>query len=101
MTEGVRRSEALTADIQEAILTMQFQDRLSQRIMHIVEATRSMQAELERHLDPLGRSPESARSKAAELLADSYTMHGERMVHATALGESHAAEEVLDDVEIF
>lgn len=103
VTEAGARSEALAGEIGAAVQTMQFQDRLSQRIVHIADALKSMQAAMEAQLDPLGRRPPSeiSQSKAAELLADSYTMHGERSVHAAALGEQVAGEMDSNDVELF
>ncbi len=103
VTEAGARSEALAGEIGAAVQTMQFQDRLSQRIVHIADALKSMQTAMEAQLDPLGRRPPSeiSQSKAAELLADSYTMHGERSVHAAALGEQVAGEMDSNDVELF
>ncbi len=103
VAEAGARSEALAGEIASAVQTMQFQDRLGQRIVHIVEALASMHAAIEGQLDPLGRRPasEAGVSKAAELLSGSYTMHGERSVHATALGEQVAREEESNEVEFF
>ena len=103
VTDAGARSEALAGEIASAVQTMQFQDRLGQRIVHIVEALESMQAAIEAQLDPLGRRPpsETGPSKAAELLSGSYTMAGERSVHAAALGEQMSAEKDSNDVEIF
>jgi methyl-accepting chemotaxis protein len=97
------RSELLAGEIASAVQTMQFQDRLGQRIVHIVEALESMQIAIEEQMDPLGRrsASEIGQSKAAELLSGSYTMAGERSVHAAALGEQTSGEEVFSDVELF
>ncbi len=97
------RSEALAHEIAGAVETMQFQDRVSQRIVHMVEALESMQADLEARLAPLGRRPvsETGKSKGAEMLSVSYTMDGERSVHPAILGKQAAEEPVLNDVEIF
>jgi len=103
VAEAGGRSEALAAEIATAVRTLQFQDRLGQRIVHIVEALESMQSSLQGRLAPLGRRPDSetGQSKAAELLSGTYTMAGERSVHAAALGEQTVEEEVLNDVEFF
>ena len=103
VAEAGGRSEALAGEIAAAVQTMQFQDRLGQRIVHIVEALESMQAELEAPLAPLGRRPvsEISQSKAAGLLSGSYTMAGERSVHAAALGEKPVEEQALNAVEFF
>ncbi len=97
------RSEALAEEIAAAVQTMQFQDRLGQRIGHIVEALQSMHHAIDEQLEPLGRKAPSEirKSKATELLSGSYTMHSERSVHAAALGEKVAAEHEQIDVEFF
>jgi methyl-accepting chemotaxis protein len=103
VTAAGSRSEALAGEIASAVQTMQFQDRLGQRIVHIVEALESMHAAIGEQLDPLGCRPDSetGQSKAAELLSGSYTMAGERAVHAAALGEQTVGKEVSGDVEFF
>ena len=99
LAEAGGRSEALSGEIARAVQTMQFQDRISQRIGHIVEALESMQAAISEPLDraPAGNPPPL---EAARLLADSYTMDSERTVHAATLGEA-SKDEQLNDVEIF
>ena len=103
VAEAGGRSEALATEIGAAVQTMQFQDRLGQRIVHIVDALESMHTELEGRLAPLGRgsASETRQSKAAELLSGSYTMEGERAVHAAAVGGQTAGEREFGDVEIF
>jgi len=101
LAEAGERSETLSGEIARAVQTMQFQDRVSQRIEHIVEALESMQAAISQPLDraapPGGAAPPSA---AASLLANSYTMDAERAVHAAVLGGAPAADS-LSEVEIF
>jgi len=103
VVEAGARSEALAAEIASAVQTLQFQDRLGQRITHIVEALESMQKAIEEQMDPLGRRPASeiSRSKAADLLSGSYTMAAERTVHAAAVGEQAGEELESSDVEFF
>jgi methyl-accepting chemotaxis protein len=104
VAEGSERNEALAGEIAGAVETMQFQDRVSQQIGHIVEALESMRAAVAVPLGGLGgdpRDPHARGSEAARLLAGSYTMEAEREVHATALGEQAAGEMALSDVEIF
>lgn len=103
IAEAGQRSEALSREISGAVQSMQFQDRVSQRIVHIAEALKSMQAALEAPLQSLGERPASeiAQSHGADLLSGSYTMASERSVHAATLGERHSEELPLDDVEIF
>lgn len=101
LAEAGGRSEALSQEIANAVQTMQFQDRVSQRIGHIVEALESMQAALARPMAsrdaPVAGAP---CSPAATMLSAAYTMDTERSVHAAVMGEAAAAEP-LSDVEIF
>jgi methyl-accepting chemotaxis protein len=103
VAEAGARSEALAGEIASAVQAMQFQDRLGQRIVHIVEALESMQTAIEEQLEPLGRrtASETGQCRAAEMLSGSYTMAGERSVHAAALGEEAAGGQDSNDVEIF
>lgn len=102
LAEGSARNEALAHEIAGAVETLQFQDRVNQQIGHIVEALEAMQAAVAAPLEFLGGQPARTNdSAAARLLASSYTMEGERAVHAAALGEQAAGDMALGDVEIF
>ena len=57
--QPVRGAKSLAGEIASAVQTMQFQDRLGQRIVHIVEALESMHKAIEEQFDPLGRRPDS------------------------------------------
>lgn len=104
------RNEALAESIVGAVQSLQFQDRVSQQIGHIVEALESMQQSM---LASLGERDTSAavnseQSLAAERLARFYTTEGERSVHVAVLGRtddpggSTASEpRELSDIELF
>ena len=79
---------------------MQFQDRVSQQVTHIVEALESMQTAI---AAPLGlvEAAYAGGAAAIDVLSKSYTMEGERTVHAAITGEVGSGREALDDVEIF
>lgn len=100
VADGADRQQKLSAEIASAVQAMQFQDSVSQKIGHIEQALESMQTAI---AAPLGLvEPPQARSAAAiGLLSQSYTMEGERTVHAAVTGEKHSGGEALDDVEIF
>jgi methyl-accepting chemotaxis protein len=100
LADGETRNQALAAEIAAAVQAMQFQDRVSQQITHVVEALEAMQAAI---AAPLGSTddPHAGAPAAVDLLSRSYTMEGERSVHAAILGEERAGQQVLDDVEIF
>ena len=89
---------SLSSEIARAVETMQFQDRVSQRIGHIVDALDSMQAALEQ--SPTTSTGTAPVAGAAHLLSAAYTMNAERDVHASVVGEA-AKHEELSDVEIF
>ncbi len=93
------RNATLQGEIAQAIETLQFEDRVNQRIGHIVDALESMHADIAGSLDGNGAGGSSHASVAAGL-ASTYTMEAERAVHAAILGEAQAAEQ-LSDVEIF
>ena len=97
------RNEELASQIGVAVQTMQFQDRLGQRIGHIVEALDEMHGTIDAKLGVLGSEPgaRNSQSRAAELLSRSYTMRGERSVHAAVMGETVSGEAELNQVEIF
>jgi len=68
LAESGGRNAALSGEIAGAVQTMQFQDRVSQRIEHIVGALESMQAAIAKPFHPAqpgGAAPESAVAGAA------------------------------------
>jgi len=100
VADGAARQQELSAEIAAAVQAMQFQDRVSQQVTHIVEALESMQTAI---AAPLGlvEASRAGRAAAIDLLSKSYTMEGERTVHAAITGEVQTGREALDDVEIF
>jgi methyl-accepting chemotaxis protein len=100
VADGAARQQELSVEIAAAVQTMQFQDRVSQQITHIAKALESMQTAIAAPLGPVDAS-RAGRAAAIDLLSNSYTMEGERTVHAAITGEEHTGGEVLDDVEIF
>src|ERR1035441_8878779 len=75
--DGAARQQELSAEIAAAVQAMQFQDRVSQQVTHIVEALESMQTAI---AAPLGlvEASRAGRAAAIDLLSKSYTMAGER-----------------------
>jgi hypothetical protein len=77
---------------------LQFQDRLSQRIGHVIEGLAAMESALSGHAVDAGTG-----SAVLQELQKSYTMHSERAAHGgagVATGEA-AAEPDTGDVELF
>ena len=107
MAQAVSRSnetgEALAAEISRAVMAMQFQDRLGQRIAHVVDALEAMEASFAMRLrEPAAPDPTGGTDRADPLskLRDSYTMHAERTVAAQP-GDDVASEAEDCDVELF
>jgi len=98
LADAARRGEALAAEISGAVVTLQFQDRVSQQIAHIVDALETMRAAVARPLE--GLSPESGTQASVEVLSGTYTMGRERAIHAGVLGQQ-AEEAAEPDVELF
>ena len=92
MLNGMTTDGALLAtDIGAAVRGLQFQDRISQRIGHVIEDLDTLSARLEKHVGNV--APGEA---AADDGFSAYTMQEERMV--AGLGE---AESSAGDVELF
>jgi methyl-accepting chemotaxis protein len=79
-------------EIAGAVRTLQFQDRINQRIGHVVEELERIKADLSTHCADVDLDAESILQQ----LADSYTMHEERNVLGGGQQEISAG-----DVELF
>ena len=103
VADGEVRNHALTEEIAAAVQAMQFQDRVSQQVTHIVEALEAMQTAIAAPLGPVGAvaAPHAGRTSAMDVLSKSYTMERERTVHAAITGAATTGGKALDDVEIF
>ncbi len=95
------RSQTLQEEIHGAVVSLQFQDRVSQRIAHVIEALDFMGHALSAPFGGTTQAPEHTSLGGASQLANAYTMEGERLVHRAALGEAPASEETGGDVELF
>ena len=97
------QSTDLADEISRAILSLQFQDRVNQRISHVVDALESMEAALSR---PLGTGDDDhhhgRHRQVAEDLRSSYTMQAEREVECAPTGAGDAGHDGEDGaVELF
>jgi non-ribosomal peptide synthetase component F len=86
-----------------AVVALQFQDAVSQRIEHVVHALSEMHDEFQKRLD--GGDADSAASSAedwAARMAKKYTMASERRVLAAhRLAHDEHAANSSGDVELF
>jgi len=103
---SARNSESLAEDIAGAMIAMQFQDSMSQQVMHVVDTLQEMEAGLSEQLRggqggdrPAGRH--ERHDRAADLLAR-YTMQSERDIHSAQVGTRQRELTALgDNAELF
>jgi methyl-accepting chemotaxis protein len=88
------RFRSVTEEIVEALVQLQFQDRVSQRMTHVrhnIERLPSLLADSRAHFDRSGvLAPIDARSLLAEL-EGSYAMADERVTHSARTESTNAA----------
>jgi methyl-accepting chemotaxis protein len=98
LQESAASSEALARDISRAVMTLQFQDAVSQRVGHVVSALHVV------HEGLSGRLPRRERSaQGPRHVVESYTMQAERDTHARHFGEPQAtaSSSAAGSVELF
>lgn len=106
MVHARDNSQRLASDISQAIVAMQFQDSVSQRVGHVVHTLDEIHGELQRVLDG-GPAEDAVRLMAgldtwADRMAVHYTMASERDTLATHLSAGARVESGLgDNVELF
>lgn len=107
VSDSCKASETLYEQISRAIVNMQFQDRVSQRLGHVIDSLDAMSHALDEHAQheaPNATLGERKQQVAAELAA-TYTMPSERAAHSG--GASEVAVEAADehdsggDIELF
>lgn len=99
LSGAAERGESLAREISQAVMMLQFQDRVNQQLVHVAEALESMQAGVAPRLAALGDGVNDALAETQ--LAGSYTMASERRVHAAVLGQSEVAASDEGDIELF
>jgi hypothetical protein len=106
LERNTQENSRLAGDIASAVMGLQFQDRVKQRVEHVVEALESVERVLAGARQPAAEGSGSG----SDLLAgvhSSYTMQAERDAHnlATNLAAnqtaSQAAEPAEMEVELF
>ena len=88
--QSARNSESLAEDIARAVVTMQFQDSMSQKVAHVVDALEEVEAGLAKVASPdavgiFAEGRHTRRDLTGNLMS-SYTMQSERYTHAAQLG---------------
>lgn len=91
-----QRNERLTAEVSRAVVTMQFQDTVSQRVGHVVDTLAEMEVALNAALAGNGESL-AASGDWSQRMAASYTMAAERDVLSARAHDDSTA----DNIELF
>lgn len=85
------RSQSLSQDISQAVMALQFQDIVNQRVIHVIEALEDIGQDMNSYLkgkNTLGEDPE----ERFERLAKPYTMASERQALARQLGVTNVVQ---------
>jgi len=94
-------AERLADGISKAVISLQFQDRVTQRIGHVVDSLNSMSEALsERKYCDGNADLERRKHEVSRALTSSYTMDSERTVHGAGIVHSSQTSEG-GDVELF
>ncbi|HEY3383262.1 MAG TPA: methyl-accepting chemotaxis protein [Vicinamibacterales bacterium] len=107
IVEASANSERLASDINAAVMALQFQDAVGQRIGHVIESLDQMAQACAADLSGASAleidSPEAEASDAAPLAAleASYTMWAERDAQAREAGGAIANEQQPGTIELF
>lgn len=105
LAASIETSRALGADIGQAVMRLQFQDRTAQRIEHVVASLATVREALAGPLEALASdTPAEVAARRAEVLRGlerSYTMEAERQAQVRALEGGSAAAEAEVPVELF
>jgi len=106
IAQAKRNSDQLARDISAAVMAMQFQDTVSQRIGHVVETLEELHKVFVAYVDPAGATGAKSVRNWANHMAEAYTMESERRVLAGQATEQVAEppaqpQEFGDNVELF
>jgi methyl-accepting chemotaxis protein len=106
ISQAKRNSDQLARDISAAVMAMQFQDSVSQRIGHVVETLEELHRVFAAYVDPAADAPAPAVRDWTNHMAEAYTMDSERRVLAertTERGNGAAArtQDFGNNVELF
>ena len=84
LEQAARQNSRLSSEIGAAVVGLQFQDRVKQRVEHVVEALESLEAAVAGRAMPAG----GAGADLIHGLQSSYTMESERLAHHQAAGST-------------
>ncbi|MCU0720855.1 MAG: methyl-accepting chemotaxis protein [Pirellula sp.] len=105
MTESLAETEKIGRELQgnisNAVMSLQFQDRVSQRIHHVVDSLKVLRSRAEETADPAWQNEAETRClQLLQQLSSQYTMESERAALLNDKKSPVAASETFD-VELF
>jgi methyl-accepting chemotaxis protein len=102
LERNTQENSRLAGDIASAVIGLQFQDRVKQRVEHVVEALENIERVLSGNSQLAAAGPESSSDLMAGVHS-TYTMQSERDAHALATNQTAPpAEEPAEmEVELF
>lgn len=101
MNASANNNARLVGDISKAVISLQFQDRVSQRIGHVIESLDMMDKSLTQcTLGERGEAVALRTQQVKDNLLSSYTMESERAAHGD-IGDHAAPADNDSDVELF
>lgn len=100
LAQTAEASRALANDISRAVMAMQFQDAMSQRIGHVIHTLDKMYAELRCKVE-VPEEDAVEGNKWLDDLASRYVMAAQRQTHGIDAATSSDESEDSDDIELF
>lgn len=94
-------SQDLSRDIAQAVMGLQFQDMVSQRVLHVVEALQHLRSALAQHLPEDALEENKLTSAWTDRLERHYTMAAERQAMAVERGMAADDAGLGANVELF
>ena len=105
MTESLAETQKIGRELQgnisNAVMSLQFQDRVSQRIHHVVDSLKVLRSRAEKTADPVWQNEAEARYlQLQQQLSSQYTMESERAAHSSDQKSGGTSAETFE-VELF
>jgi hypothetical protein len=102
MEEAKLESDELARDISAAVVAMQFQDSVSQRVGHVIHTLEEMRSALQSQLGRDGAAAaEAPPTDWANRMAGRYTMASEHKVLAAHASRPAREEDLGNNIELF
>lgn len=99
--DSVRCSEEVGRDVERAVIGLQFQDAVSQRVTHVVQTLQAIEESLDAHVIRTPTETNADVDKWAEYLRNSYTMAGERRSAEEVLGRAADSGDAAGNITLF